>query len=106
MNVPMKVNPNDGWKDAAAEAEKQLLRGSLLKFADWNWSVGKEGTPIEKDRQLVAISTTVAWVRWEDNKPSEYRVKGPGEPLPEREELGDLDEALWDAGPDGRPRDP
>ncbi len=29
-----------------------------------------------------------------------------GKPLPEREELGDLDETEWEAGPDGKQRDP
>ena len=35
--------PADGWDDTAAEAEERLIRGSLLKFTDWKWSIGKEG---------------------------------------------------------------
>jgi hypothetical protein len=30
----------------------------------------------------------------------------PGKELPDREELGDLDQSLWQPGPDGKPRDP
>jgi hypothetical protein len=26
---------DDGWQDAAREAEQRLLRGTLLRFADW-----------------------------------------------------------------------
>jgi hypothetical protein len=102
MNIlPMKAM-NDGWEDAAAEAEKQLLRGSMLKFSDWNWSVGKEAVPMEKGRQLVAVNVAAAWVRWEDGKPVEYRLRVAGDRMPEREELGDDNEAAWE----GRPRDP
>jgi hypothetical protein len=46
-------------------------------------------------------------VKWVGGKPAEYRVRKPGENLPDRDELGDLDEAQWEAGPDGKtPRDP
>jgi hypothetical protein len=106
MHLPMKTPPNDGWEDAAKEAESQILRGTLLKFADWNWTADKENVPVEKDRQLVAVSTAAGWVKWQDGKPVEYRMRAPGERMPEREDLGDDDEALWEAGPDGKPRDP
>jgi hypothetical protein len=49
---------------------------------------------------------TAAWVKWAAGKPSEYRMRRPGKALPEREELGDLDQANWEAGPDGNARDP
>jgi hypothetical protein len=77
-----------------------------LKFADWKWTAGKEGTPVEEGRQLVAIGTAAAWVRWEGGKPAEYRIRQTGHQLPDREELGDLDEAQWETGPDSFPRDP
>jgi len=97
---------DDGWDDAAVEANERVIKGILLKFADWKWTKGKEGTPVEDGTQLVALSTTAAWVKWEGGKPVEYRMREPGHRLPDREELGDLDEANWEAGPDGEPRDP
>src|SRR5262249_35672947 len=51
-------------------------------------------------------STAAGWVKWVNGKPAEYRMRQPGRRLPDREELGDLDEAEWEAGPDGEPRDP
>jgi hypothetical protein len=75
------TGPADGWDDTAAEAEARLIRGTLLKFADWKWSSGKE------------------------KKPDEYRLREPGVPMPERGELGYNDPAGWEAGPDGQPRD-
>jgi hypothetical protein len=97
----------DGWSDAAAESAERVLKGTLLKFADWRWSKGQEGTEIEKGTRLVALGTAAAWVRWSGGKPVEYKVREPGRRLPDREELGDQNEDDWEAGPDGKtPRDP
>ena len=60
----------DGWDDAAAEAAERTIRGQLLKFADWRWTVGKEATPIQDGTKLVALATSAMWVRWEDGKPA------------------------------------
>lgn len=98
------VNADDGWKDAAAESAENVIKGTLLKFSDWRWTAGKEGVEVEKERQLVALDTAAAWVKWKDNKPVEYRMRVPGKRLPEREELGDADEAQWEIGPDGKER--
>jgi hypothetical protein len=97
---------SDGWADTAAEASERLLRGTLLKFADWNWSAGKEATPLDKGRQFIAIDSAAAWVKWVGGKPAEHRVRLPGKPLPDREELGDLDENFWELTSDGKRRDP
>jgi len=56
--------------------------------------------------RLVALATAAAWVRWKDGKPVEARVREPKKKLAERDELDDTDEAHWDKGPDGKPRDP
>jgi hypothetical protein len=101
-NVPV----SDGWSDAAAEAGERLLRGTLLKFSDWHFYAGKEATPIDKGRQLIAVDTTAAWVKWANGKPCEHRIRRPGEQLPEREELGDLDEEFWELAANGERRDP
>jgi hypothetical protein len=77
----------DGWDDAAAEAAERTIRGQLLKFADWRWTVGKEATPISDGTKLIALATAAMWVRWEGGKPVEYRMREPGRRLPDREEL-------------------
>ena len=103
----MKPAPaSDGWNDAAAEAAERTIRGTLLKFADWRWTAGKEATPIADGTKLVALATVAMWVRWEDSKPAEYRMREPGQRLPDREELGHDDESLWGKGPSGEPQDP
>jgi hypothetical protein len=97
---------NDGWNDAAQEAAERTIRGTLLKFADWRWTAGKEATEIAIGTKLVALATTAGWVRWEDSKPAEYRMRQPGRRLPEREELGYDDQDDWEEGPSGDPKDP
>ena len=92
----------DGWDDTAAEAEARLIRGSLLKFADWKWSIGKEAIEVKEGRRLIAVATAAAWVKWQENKPVEYRLRETGGRLPDREELGDNDQAQWELGPDGK----
>ena len=103
----MKPAPaDDGWNDAAQEAGERTIRGTLLKFADWRWTAGKEATPIEGGTKLVALATAAMWVRWGDGKPVEYRLREPGRRMPDRDELGHNDKSLWDEDPNGEPQDP
>jgi hypothetical protein len=103
----MKSPPaDDGWRDAANEAAERTIRGTLLKFADWRWTAGKANEPVELGTKLVALATTAMWVRWEDGKPVEHRMREPGRRLPDRDELGYTDESEWEEGPDGEPQDP
>ena len=62
--------------------EARLIRGSLLKFADWKWSIGKEKEAVEvkEGRRLIAVATAAAWVKWQGGKPVEYRLREPGVP--------------------------
>jgi hypothetical protein len=103
---PAAVPANDGWGDAAAEASERTIRGTLLKFADWRWTTGKEATPVADGTKLVALATVAMWVRWEDKKPAEYRMRESGRRLPDREELGHNDESRWDKDLSGEPQDP
>jgi hypothetical protein len=100
------MSTGDGWNDAAAESAERVIRGTLLKFTDWQWTTGKENNPVEEGRRLIAPGTAAAWVRWSDGRPVEYRLRQAGRRLPDREELGDQNEEDWEAGPDGKPRDP
>lgn len=97
---------DDGWNDAAHDANEQILRGTLLKFADWRWTAGQDGRLIPEGTKMVAIGTAAAWVRWEGGKPVEHRMRAPGGVLAMREELGHDDTSHWEAMSDGKLRDP
>src|SRR5258708_26155082 len=100
------LNADDGWNDAAEEANERIIRGTFLKFADWRWTAGQEGRVIPEGTKMAAIGTAAAWVRWEAGKPVEYIVRKTGEHLPEREELSHWPGPIrWEAGPDDKPRD-
>src|SRR5262245_46045705 len=105
-SLPAIPAADDGWNDAAREANERMIRGQLLKFADWRWTTGKEATPIENGTKLVALATAAAWVKWKDNKPVQSIMREKGRRLPEREELGDMDQDQWEEQPDGSRKDP
>jgi len=102
----LPAKSDDGWGDTAAEMDSQFIRGTLMKFADWRWTKGKEGDKVEEGTQFLAIGTAAAQVKWAGGKPVQYVMRQPGKALPDRDELGDHDESLWELGPDNRPRDP
>jgi hypothetical protein len=97
---------DDGWKAAADEGGQRILRGTLVKFADWQWTAGKEAARIPPEREFVATETIAAWVKWQGGKPVEYIVRASGADLPEREELGDTAEGTWELTPNNEPKDP
>jgi hypothetical protein len=100
------IQNDDGWGDAAAESGEYIIKGSLLKFADWKWTKGKESIEVKHGTAFVALGTTAAWVKWSGGKPIEYKVRQAGHRLPDRDELGDLEEGDWELGPDNKPKDP
>jgi hypothetical protein len=50
--------------------------------------------------------TSAAWIRWENKKAVETRLRRPGERMPERDELGYDDEDDWEFGLSGEKVDP
>jgi len=96
----------DGWNEAAAEEAERLIRGTLLKFADWRWTAGKQATLIPDGTKLVALATVALWQRWQGGKVVEHILREPGKYLPAREKLGHLDETQWEKDPRGDRKDP
>jgi hypothetical protein len=105
-SVTQYVPADDGWGDAAAEGAERMIKGRILKFADWRWTAGKEAEEVASGTKLVAMATSAAWIRWEEKRPVEYRIRQPGQRLPERKELGYDDETKWEQNPSGEPQDP
>jgi hypothetical protein len=99
---------DDGWANAAAEAESRLIQGDLVLFTDWQWTRGSEKASIEKGTKYIAVGIRSAWVRWENGKPVEYRTADhPGRHLlPSRETLGYLDKSQWELDARGDPKEP
>jgi hypothetical protein len=106
LSTTNDVPADDGFADAASDAQGRVIRGQLLKFADGRWTVGKEGTPAEDGMQLIVLSMAQAWTRLKRGEPPQYLWRQPRKKLCERETLPDLDERDWEPGLDGKPQDP
>jgi hypothetical protein len=93
---------NDGW--GAVPADENIIRGSMLKFLDGEWT-DRDSGDVLNGRQFAVMGVTVSWDRWFGGE-VEHRITPPGEPHPKRKELPDQDESQWEAGLDGKPTDP
>jgi hypothetical protein len=98
------VVADDGF-GAQENSGASMIRGKMIKFKDGKFTVDKTET-LPASAKLIAISTIMAWVHWDDSKPVEHRVTQTGQSHPWRDELGDLDREEWPAGLDGQPADP
>jgi hypothetical protein len=94
---------NDGW-DAVPASDGGMIRGVLVKFADGHFLIDKS-TEAADHREMAVVGVVTLWIKWVDNKP-DPRVTQPGQRHPDRDEWGDLDPEAWEAGLDGKPKDP
>jgi len=95
---------NDGIEDL--NASDKLIQGEILKNVDGFWSL-KDGTTFPPNKKMIALATTMAVQRWQDQTPIEIITKQPGVPLPDVGELNaGIPEKEWEVGLDGKPRPP
>jgi hypothetical protein len=95
------------YADAVAPS---YIVGRLLRFSKGDYLVGENGEKIAIGVRLLAAvdELMVGWMKWHGGKPAEHVMVRllDGKALPKRQELGDGDEAQWEVGNDGKPRDP
>ncbi len=92
----------------AAETQASAIAGDLLAFRKGTWQRGENKDTVPAEATFVANMAHIwrGWIRWNDGKPVEHRLVPVGERPPDRNELGHFDEAKWEIGNDGNPRDP
>jgi hypothetical protein len=95
---------DDGFAAAAADGDRKLLKGDLLKCIDGVWT--RAGNAAVAGTQYVPVRLTSCWVKWQDNRPVDYKFARPNGVLPHRDTLDDNDQRNWPAGVDGQPADP
>jgi hypothetical protein len=82
---------DDGFADTANETVGTIT-GKMLKFKKGHYYVGKgDEEELPLGTELVALSTTVGWQKWQDGKCIDRRFRVAGERLPTREQLDDQD---------------
>jgi len=100
-NLPAVIN-DDGFDDGGFE--DRLIKGSILRAVDGMWS-SRDGD--DPPSALIALSTTEALQRWEDQKPAETIIKQGGQALPDVDALNaKIPKKKWEPGLDGAPRTP
>ena len=109
----MNQQPTNANAIATRDAEAQNILSAAqegtnkIKFKKGAYQIGEELVPLGTEYLAHAKAWTKVWAKSADSKVTRkfYRV-ARGQRPPEREELGDLDEAAWPLGQDGRPSDP
>jgi hypothetical protein len=94
----------DGF-DVPERGGGNLIVGKLMKFNNGAYVIDKTET-LPPHTTLVVLDITTAWVKWRDGKPVEHRITYPGQVHPDRDDLPDQDEALWEEGLTSEPADP
>ena len=105
-NTNTLTTDNTEAKNILGAAQEDATFDKFLKFKKGEYLIGDDPVPL--GTEYLAAAWTKTWVKFADDKVVErkvYRV-ARGERPPQREDLGDLDEAKWPRGRDGKPFDP
>jgi len=101
---------NDGFEDAGEgfdSLENRLIQGDLVKFTNQATWLTRGGAELSGNLERVAVNVIRVMQKWADGQPIETRVLGPGEKLPNLEELNAaVPQSEWREGPDGKLRGP
>jgi hypothetical protein len=103
-----------GAKNVFKSLAKSLLSGTvsgdLLKYIKGEWVAGKDKVPIPIGTRMVFNMDTAerGYVCWKGGKKVDEAMVSiaSGEPQPDRNDLGDLDEEFWETGNNGKQKDP
>src|SRR6516162_6743757 len=102
MAQELTVQGEDGFD--VQERSSNFIIGGMIKF-NRGYTLNKT-EKLPPDITLLVIRIITCWVKWWDNAPLEHRVTHSGQIHPQREDLPDQDETLWQPGLDEEPADP
>ena len=107
--APDTSTPQQQYLDEIAPA---AIVGRLIKFGkDGTFITADDAEPIPEgtDFTVLADQTLIGWLRFRDDGQPTDRAMGlvyDNFKMPERKELGDVDQTNWPAGLSGAPEDP
>lgn len=85
-------------------------QGTFLTFKNGEFLAGQDGTELALDTKLIAnmAGFRIGWRRWWDDQITDDLTELLVDQLPmkQRNELGDMDQALWKKDNNGKPFDP
>lgn len=116
MNAVTEVNQSTavaapgGYDPYAAYGQEAANAGAFLKFSKGEWQTGQNADEVALGRRLAAnmAELSIGWIRWVDGKPAERRMGllAQGYKPEPRDQLGYLDQTLWETDEEDRPKDP
>jgi hypothetical protein len=105
-DAPGTVNPYAAF---ATESGGGIV-GRLVACKKGDWSIGKDGDQLKEGTRFLIVVPTMrrGWVKFGPDGvvDRDMGLVADNFLVKHRHALGDLDEALWEKGPDGSPRDP
>jgi hypothetical protein len=99
MAQELTVQGEDGFD--VQERSGNFIIGGMIKYHNHVYTLNKT-EPVPPDITLLVIRIITCWVRWWDHAPTEHRVTRSGQLHPQRDDLPDQDETLWQLGLDGK----
>ena len=112
MNKLVKIQRTEisPWRAHADETMASAIAGDILRFIKGRWYRGEEKKLVESEVQFLCNMNEVwtGWVRWFNARPVEHRIHRliDGAPKLSRNDLGHLDESVWETDAAGEPKDP
>ena len=109
LTVPDNRTAIQHYLDVIAPAS---IVGRMAKFSkDGDWVITDDDTVIGDDVDFIALvdQTLIGYIKFNGEGAPPDRIMGllyDGFVMPERKTLGDLDQAKWEIGLDGKPADP
>jgi hypothetical protein len=104
MPTATTLSAYQSYADEAGEMSQRIK----FKHGDWIFAEDDKEVPTDETFVVNVSQTWREWIKWKDQEPIERKIVyiSSGEPFPEREDLGDLDQDLWDKNGNGEPQDP
>lgn len=93
------------WGEIATEHGSQ----TLLKYIKGEWFIGEDEVPLGTKYIAFIDELACGFIKFNDDDAPDVRlgkVKFGKDKLPKRDDCGDVDQAEWDVGDDGKPADP
>jgi hypothetical protein len=106
--LPTTPDPIPPTSDGFGAAATALPSNTpIAGFAKGEFRFKQDGSPIPLGTAYRCLAAAFGWIKFNGRgQPPDRIVDAPGNPLPDRSELGDDDVSKWPLGIDGRPRDP
>jgi hypothetical protein len=104
-NLPVKYESDENILRAAQE---DAGFEKLLKFKKGKYFIGEAEVPLGSEFVAHTPQWTKCWIKFAGGKVADRRIYKVAEGFkpPPRENLGDNDESAWEAGLDGKPKNP